>query len=114
MTWQQHAACRDADPDIFFDLARRAEAADLCRQCSVVLPCREAGAEEHGWWGGRVGKGDELEYRRDYQRRRRLSEKGIQRRVLTEVEQPPLAPWTKGKQLLHDIETSGQHARKRF
>ncbi len=55
--WQEHAACKEADPDLFFpergspgDSAKR-----VCVNCSVRLECLEyalANSERYGVWGG--------------------------------------------------------------
>jgi len=55
--WQQHAACRGADPEMFFDANRTAEALALCRRCPLIAkaPCRALGRRERdGVWGGMV------------------------------------------------------------
>jgi len=62
--WQDRAACRDADPELFFypdgerglDRKQRQQAAAaICMGCVVRAPCRAyalAVAEPHGVWGG--------------------------------------------------------------
>ena len=60
--WQDHAACRDADPDLFFpDGAMRSARAQvkaaklICRGCPVRTICLRwalASGQEHGIWGG--------------------------------------------------------------
>jgi len=65
MTWQLHAACRDADPALFFPDGHDASAVvrqtveRFCRRCPVVVPCREAGKDEYGVWGGQIAGGGE-------------------------------------------------------
>lgn len=60
--WRHHAACKAADPEIFFPvgtggpaLLQIAEAKTYCRRCPFVDPCLawafEHG-EDHGIWGG--------------------------------------------------------------
>ena len=39
--WQTDAACRDYDPDAFFDETRAGEAAEVCAGCPVVVECGE-------------------------------------------------------------------------
>jgi WhiB family redox-sensing transcriptional regulator len=62
MSWQLHAACRDADPDLFFPLAREDSetlaqievAKTYCRTCLVIQECLSY-ALAHGSvgiWGG--------------------------------------------------------------
>jgi WhiB family transcriptional regulator, redox-sensing transcriptional regulator len=63
-SWQESAACRDVNPDIFFSvdsergLRRRAHevlAHSLCSTCPVRQQCREhaiAVGEPYGVWGG--------------------------------------------------------------
>lgn len=65
MSWQTHAACRDADPGLFFapgeDYTAPAATAQLvaaravCRSCPVHTECLtwavEVG-EDHGLWAG--------------------------------------------------------------
>jgi WhiB family redox-sensing transcriptional regulator len=60
--WRDHAACRDADPDMFFpdgDIrSARAQvqtAKQMCRGCPVRTTCLSwslASGQEHGIWGG--------------------------------------------------------------
>ena len=62
--WQLAAACRNADPDLFFPLdsergprraAREAAAKAICQRCSVRGRCAAhalAAGESHGVWGG--------------------------------------------------------------
>lgn len=52
--WQDHAACVDANPRIFFDPDRYADALLVCRECPVKAPCRELGRGVEGVWGGRI------------------------------------------------------------
>ena len=63
--WQRHAACRGADPDLFFgadgetdeDRAVRVEQAfAVCNACPVWRPCREFSQDirvKYGVWGAR-------------------------------------------------------------
>ena len=72
--WQQDAACRDAEPDVFFSTAEgdRAEAMRLCAACPVRLECLEHALESreaYGIWGGT----DEQERKRLLRRRRRAA-----------------------------------------
>lgn len=62
--WQEHAACRDYDMELFFEAdnergelrARREEAAkQVCASCPVRAEClrfAESGPEVFGVWGG--------------------------------------------------------------
>ena len=73
-TWQQDAACRDAEPDLFFSTAEadRAEALEMCGSCPVRLECLEHALETreaYGIWGGT----DEQERKRLLRRRRRAA-----------------------------------------
>jgi WhiB family transcriptional regulator, redox-sensing transcriptional regulator len=73
-SWQQDAACRDAEPDLFFSTAEsdREEAMQLCASCPVRLECLEhalASRESYGIWGGT----DEQERKRLLRRRRRAA-----------------------------------------
>jgi WhiB family transcriptional regulator, redox-sensing transcriptional regulator len=72
--WQQEAACRDTDPDLFFSTADadRQEALRLCNACPVRLECLEhalSTRETYGIWGGT----DEQERKRLVRRRRRAA-----------------------------------------
>ena len=61
-TWQQDAACKGLNPDMF--MPRRGDrqaverAKQICRTCPVIQPCRDYGFElqetydNHGIWGG--------------------------------------------------------------
>lgn len=67
-SWQDDAACRDVDPNLFFDETHRGEALALCSRCPVRQPCLEHALrtqELHGVWGGT----DEGERRRMLRRR---------------------------------------------
>ena len=58
--WQQNAACRDADPELFFadgvqSAANIMAAKAVCWQCPVIGDCRAwvaANPQEFGIWGG--------------------------------------------------------------
>ena len=60
--WHSAAACRSADPDLFFpvssaEAAQRdiAEAQAFCASCLVQAPCREFALrtrQQYGIWGG--------------------------------------------------------------
>jgi WhiB family transcriptional regulator, redox-sensing transcriptional regulator len=55
--WQQSAACRGLDPDLFYpgnrDMVTAAAARKVCAGCPVRSECAAAGlAEYHGIWGG--------------------------------------------------------------
>jgi WhiB family redox-sensing transcriptional regulator len=59
--WQERAACRDVDPDLFFpvstdgrSLAQAAEAQAVCSLCPVDRECLDFALRrrESGVWGG--------------------------------------------------------------
>ncbi|MFE3516111.1 WhiB family transcriptional regulator [Streptomyces sp. NPDC059166] len=60
--WRMHAACRDADPDLFFPigssgpaLVQAEEAKAVCATCPVQEQCLEwalENAQDSGVWGG--------------------------------------------------------------
>lgn len=59
--WRDHAACRDADPELFFPLGTRGaslpqveQAKLVCRACPVSRPCLRWALEhgDAGVWGG--------------------------------------------------------------
>ncbi|QBI19448.1 WhiB family transcriptional regulator [Egibacter rhizosphaerae] len=63
--WQDYAACREVDADVFFPpvdveptadrLAREAAAKEVCAGCPVRLECLHwalSVGEPHGVWGG--------------------------------------------------------------
>jgi WhiB family redox-sensing transcriptional regulator len=58
--WRRLAACRSADPDLFFPVAGRGagqvkEAKALCGECQVRSQCLQyaiTGDEDYGVWGG--------------------------------------------------------------
>ena len=73
-SWQEDAACRDADPEVFFsnDEADREQALSYCAACPVRTECLEhalATREAYGIWGGT----DETERKRLLRRRRRAA-----------------------------------------
>lgn len=58
LSWQEHAACVDSNPEIFFDPDRYEEALQVCRRCPVRVQCRELGkGQGEGVWGGYVKRG---------------------------------------------------------
>jgi hypothetical protein len=66
-SWHARAACRGADPVLFFAEQTEDEAKLLCRSCPVRLDCLEAGlGEPWGVWGGLTAR-----ERRGERRRRR-------------------------------------------
>ena len=57
VSWRQHAACRGADPDIFYPATdeEAEEAKAVCATCPVRQACLEyalANRERDGVWGG--------------------------------------------------------------
>lgn len=57
LSWQDDAACRNADPAIFFPETKHTNIAaeKLCESCPVRLKCLVFAIEnkiEHGIWGG--------------------------------------------------------------
>lgn len=65
--WQDLAACREVDSDVFFPpvdvestaerLSREAAAKEICAACPVRTECLEwalSVGESHGVWGGRT------------------------------------------------------------
>lgn len=59
--WAVFAACRDADPDVFFPSNRREEerAVAICSTCPVQEDCLEhalSARERFGIWGGLTEK----------------------------------------------------------
>jgi WhiB family transcriptional regulator, redox-sensing transcriptional regulator len=59
--WRDHAACRDADPDLFFPIGTAGEsllqideARQICRACPVCGPCLRWAVDSGsaGVWGG--------------------------------------------------------------
>jgi WhiB family transcriptional regulator, redox-sensing transcriptional regulator len=72
--WEQQAACRGLDPEIFYPVSEEeAEAAKaVCGQCAVQVSCLEhalGSRERDGVWGGATEK----ERRRIIRQRRRSS-----------------------------------------
>lgn len=77
LDWQARAACRDADPDLFFPETGGPdngtnEALAICATCPVIAQCRayadrvEAryGQSPHGVWGGSTADERRLARRR--------------------------------------------------
>ena len=62
MTWRNHAACLDADPELFFPtgstgpaLGQIEAAKAICGRCEVVEPCLTWAmdfGQDAGVWGG--------------------------------------------------------------
>jgi WhiB family redox-sensing transcriptional regulator len=52
--WRDLAACRDTDPELFFDPGRAAEARQVCAGCPARAACLDWALrhrEGHGIWG---------------------------------------------------------------
>jgi WhiB family redox-sensing transcriptional regulator len=67
--WVVFAACRDADPDLFFPSNKGEEAAALalCAMCPVVRECNTysfMAKESFGVWGGLTEKQRRMKVRR--------------------------------------------------
>ena len=62
MDWRHHAACRDADPELFFPIGNTGpavtqidDAKEVCQRCKVMEPCLQwalASGQDAGVWGG--------------------------------------------------------------
>ena len=62
MTWRDHAACLNEDPELFFPigntgpaLIQTEEAKAVCRRCEVIEDCLSwamDSRQEEGVWGG--------------------------------------------------------------
>ena len=53
--WQADAACRDMDPELFYESEHEAAAKAVCAGCVVIGECRSYAidrGEPHGIWGG--------------------------------------------------------------
>jgi WhiB family transcriptional regulator, redox-sensing transcriptional regulator len=78
--WWRSAACRDADPELFFPVAPRGPGADeiarakaVCAGCRVRRECLQyalATRQLHGVWGGTTEDERLLHARRDNERGR--------------------------------------------
>lgn len=66
-SWTTHAACRGADPDLFFPKrgGRVTRAKRICGGCEVRAEClaMALAGNEHGIWGG-LGEEDRRRLRR--------------------------------------------------
>ena len=92
--WRDHAACRDADPDLFFPgggirsaWAQVRMAKLICRGCPVSIACLSwalATDQEHGIWGGLT----EDERRRLYRRDRALGGRCVPRLPVHHARKP--------------------------
>ncbi|ROQ77914.1 WhiB family transcriptional regulator [Streptomyces sp. NBC_01260] len=81
--WREHAACRDADPDLFFPigttgpaLVQAEDAKAVCRGCPVREVCLRWALEngqDSGVWGG-LGEDERRALKR--RSRRRAKEHG--------------------------------------
>ena len=73
--WRDRAACRDADPELFFPVsdmgpgARQvAEAKSVCARCPVSAPCLDYALDnalDHGVFGGTTERERRALVRRD-------------------------------------------------
>ena len=78
-TWQDQAACRGADVELFFSIEEdeQARALEYCRSCPVRDACLETAVtnqEMYGIWGGMV-EGDRRRIIRDLRRKHREARK---------------------------------------
>lgn len=74
MDWRQEAACRDADPEVFFPngttgpaLAQITAAQSICATCPVTADCLDWAVEtgqDNGIWGG-LTEDERRDVRRD-------------------------------------------------
>jgi WhiB family transcriptional regulator, redox-sensing transcriptional regulator len=81
MDWRNDAACKDADPDVFFPIGTTGIAIEqvdaakrICTVCEVREPCLEfalASNQDAGVWGG-LTEDERRTLKRARQRRRRL------------------------------------------
>jgi len=81
MDWRNDAACKDADPDVFFPIGTTGVALEqvdaakrVCMTCDVREPCLEfalASNQDAGVWGG-LTEDERRTLKRARQRRRRL------------------------------------------
>lgn len=80
--WMKRAACKDADPELFFPAPRgeqnkneeqkkNEEALAYCARCEVVEECLELALKTHagGIWGGMTEAQREAYRRRRYRQR---------------------------------------------
>ena len=89
--WRKQAACREADPEIFFPVSIRdvgtiAEAKAVCGRCAVREAClryAQNNKEDNGIWGGLT----EEERRAERRRGSRVRQMG--RTAATSVTVPP-------------------------
>jgi WhiB family transcriptional regulator, redox-sensing transcriptional regulator len=80
--WQDRAACRGTDPDLFFPVGLGGVAVEaveqakrICATCPVLVPCGVYGtlySPDYGVWGGMSS--DERKARRARARRDRLAQ----------------------------------------
>jgi WhiB family redox-sensing transcriptional regulator len=81
-SWHARAACRGADPALFFAEQMESEAKALCCCCPVRLDCLEAGlGEPWGVWGGLTAR----ERRGERRRRRPGAPSGARARTMTKT-----------------------------
>jgi WhiB family redox-sensing transcriptional regulator len=86
MTWRDHAACLDEDPELFFPIGNtqpaflqieRAKA--VCARCEVVEPCLKWAVEarqDDGVWGGMSADERRALKRRNARARRSSQQRG--------------------------------------
>jgi WhiB family redox-sensing transcriptional regulator len=79
MDWRDHAACREADPELFFPIGNTGpalvqieQAKRVCRRCPVIGACLHWAVEtgqDAGVWGG-LSEEERRAYRRQMGRAR--------------------------------------------
>jgi len=84
-TWEDDAACRGGDVELFFSIeeADQAEALEFCEACPVRDRCLETAVlnqEMYGIWGGML-EGDRRRIIRDLRRRQREARKAAAART---------------------------------
>lgn len=68
--WEERAACREVDPEVFFPAGGGGveHAKRVCARCPVRLHCRDFALktrQEYGVWGGMSEEARRLAWRRD-------------------------------------------------
>lgn len=90
--WRSDAACRDVDPNIFFDEATTSVALDVCRRCCVQAECLDYALTlqiPDGVWGG-IDLGAEARQREREARNRRARK--TRRQLRKVLPQDPTCP----------------------
>jgi WhiB family redox-sensing transcriptional regulator len=88
--WLAQAACRDANPELFFQEKGFSQAKEICDRCPVVSDCQAWAVQHLPWYG--IAGGMTAAERRAVRRKQVEAELRAQGRITRQGRKIPLAP----------------------